>query len=144
MKKTLLIFTVLLFIMFKAGFAQTKKAIVPKLKGPEPVVLDCKTLRTGTFKSIIQGKTTIMERTATTETDYLDGNVVSAIYAVKWLNDCTYTLTPTEQTIKLHPEMKKGSIFTVEIVLKNTNSYTTIVSANYAKAKNNVEVYKVK
>jgi hypothetical protein len=144
MKKALFTFMALLFVIATAVHAQTKKTIVPKLKGPEPEALDCKTLRTGTFKSIIQGKTTIMERTATTETDYLDGNVVSAIYAVKWLNDCTYTLTPTEQTIKLHPEIKKGTIFTVEIVLKNTNSYTTIVSANYTKAKNNVEVYKVK
>jgi len=143
MKKTLFTFMALLFVLSEAVQAQTKTMAIPKLKGPEPEVLDCKKLRTGKFRSLIDGKTTIMERTPTTETDYLDGNVVSAIYTVKWLNDCTYTLTPTEQTVKLHPEIRKGAVFTVEIVLKNTNSYTTVVSANYTKVKNNIEVYKI-
>jgi len=144
MKKTLFTFMALLFVISGAVHAQTKKTVIPKLKGPDPMVLDCKPLRTGTFKSIVQGKTTIMERTATTETDYLDGGVIAAIYNIKWINDCTYTLTPTEQTIKLHPEIKKGAVFTVETAMKNTNSYTQVVSVNYSKAKTNVEVYKIK
>jgi hypothetical protein len=144
MKKTVFAFMALLFVVAEAAHAQSNKGVIPNMKAPAPPVLDCRPLRTGTFKTTIKGKTTVMERTATTESDYLDGAVVPVIYKIKWTGDCSYTLTPTPQTLKLHPEIRKDAVFTVETYLKNTYSYTQVLSANYSKAKTNIEVYKVK
>jgi hypothetical protein len=144
MKKTLFTFMALLFVISEAVHAQSKNTVVPKLKGAGPEIVDCKPVREGTFKTTINGKVTIMKRTATTELDYLDGSTVPVTYTVKWKVDCSYTLTPTQETLKLHPEIKKNAVFTVETFLQNTHSYTQVLSANYTKAKTNIEVYKIK
>jgi hypothetical protein len=144
MKKTLFAFMALLFVMGEAAHAQSKKMVIPKLKGPEPIVLDCKPLKQGTFKTTLDGKVTIMKREGNIETDYLDGSKVPAVYTIKWKNDCTLVLTPTPETYKTHPEIRKGAVFTMETFMKNTSSYTQVVSANYTAAKYNIEVYKIK
>ena len=144
MKKTIFAFVALLFVMAGAAHAQSKKMVIPKLKRPDPIVLDCKPLKQGTFKMTMDGKVTIMKREGNIETDYLDGSKNPAIYKIKWKNDCTFVLTPTAETYKTHPEIRKGAVFTIETFMKNTSSYTQVVSANYTTAKYNIEVYKIK
>lgn len=129
MKKTSFIFLVFVLMLSTAVYAQT---------------LNCKQYRNGTFKVTQYKKTTLMKRLGATETDYLPGSKVPYIYRVKWLNDCTYTLKPTKETLKQHPELKKNILLTFEIAVQNTNSFTEIVSANYTRAKTNIEVTKIK
>jgi len=143
MKKTLFTFMALLFVMSEAAHSQSKKA-APKLIGPQPSVLDCKKYHDGTFKTTANGQTTTMKRNGSVETDYIQGSNVPITYMVKWKNDCTYTLTPTPETLKQHPEIKKNTVLTMEIAVQNTNSFTEIVSPNYSKGKINIEVYPVK
>jgi hypothetical protein len=130
MKKTLFIFMALLFVGSKAMHAQG---------------LDCKPLRNGTFKIVQYRKTTIIKRYGSSQLEYADNSTVpNASYIVKWKNGCTYTLTPTRAMLKQHPEVKKNMVLTVETFLKNTDSYTQVVSSNYSRAKTNVNVYKIK
>src|SRR5688572_16431082 len=48
----------------------------------------------------------------------------TAIFKVKWLDDCTYTLTPTKKTLKnLYPDQPKSAQLTVTITEVRENSY---------------------
>ena len=105
--------------------------------------INCKKYHNGTFKAVYFGKTIIIKRYGDTQTEYVSNEKYPVIYKVRWLSDCKYTLKPTPQTIKLHPDIKKGTVLTVEMVQQNTNSFTKIVSANYANAKVNLELYPV-
>ncbi|MDB5009518.1 MAG: hypothetical protein JWQ06_307 [Mucilaginibacter sp.] len=142
MKNIFFTLITLLFFISHTVYAQSKTGY-PKLKGPEPTPLNCKQYRDGTFKITLK-KTTIIKRSGATESDYPQGSTIPIVYKVKWKNDCTYTLTPTRETLKKHPYIKKNTVLTVEIVQQNTNSFTQVVSANYTKAKTNCEVYKIK
>ena len=144
MKKPVLIFMTMLFVASIAAHAQVKKQAIPKLKGPEPTPLNCKQYHNGTFKIPYLDKTIIVKRHGDIQEEYEGLDKPAIVYKVKWLSDCTYTLTPTAETVKQHKDIKKNTVLTVDIVQQNTASFTQIVSANYSNAKVNLEVYPVK
>ena len=115
------------------------------LMRPKAVQFDCKLLHTGQFLTKINGKITKIVRTATTETDYLNGSTKNpVIYQIKWVSNCECILTPLAKTYKTHQEIPKGAIFTIDVYVRNTHSWTETISANYTQGKVNVEVTKIK
>jgi hypothetical protein len=128
MKRILLLVTGV-FIAFNV-FAQTPK--------------DCKIFRTGTFKMIYMGKETTIVRTATKQSQYFEHTKIPIEFAVKWIDNCTFTLTPLIKKIKNHPEIPANAVLTMEIVKTSANSYTQITTANFTKQAITQEIYKVK
>ena len=63
---------------------------------------------------------------------------------VKWMDDCTYTLTPTEKTLKKTPQLPKNAVLTVTITEVKENSYMQTTTANFADLKVTFEIFKVK
>ena len=144
MKKILFVFILLPFVTIKEANAQSKVPVIPKLKGPEPTPLNCKQYHNGTFKTTYFQKTIIIKRSGDTQLEYVNKQKTPIAYKVKWLSDCTYTLTPTSETARRHHDIKKNTVLTVDIVQQNTRSFTQVVSANYSNAKVNLEVYPIK
>jgi len=52
-------------------------------------------------------------------------------FDVKWLEDCTYTLTPTKESFAKYPRLPKNAIITVKITNTTTNSYTQSSTSNF-------------
>jgi hypothetical protein len=121
-----------LFGLFLLGFVQANAQ-----------TLDCKKFRTGEFKMNYMGKSTRIIRTATRQTQYFDTVKKPIEFAVKWVDDCTFTLTLLKQ-LKGHPEIPEKAMMTMKIVHTGPNSYTQITTANFTPQAITNEIYKIK
>ncbi len=74
-----------------------------------------------------EGRVTIIKRYGATQKEYYDGSTTPTTFAVKWVDDCTYKLTPNADVFKKHPETPRDAVLTVQIV-KTENKTCTIVS----------------
>ncbi len=85
MKKILLILVVLLFS--SVSFGQEKWG----------------RYKDGTFKLVdkVRNETHIIKRKGNIQSEEVEGTTLKYDFEVKWINDCSYTLHPTEDTIKL-------------------------------------------
>jgi hypothetical protein len=95
---------------------------------------DCSRFRNGKFRSTLQGKPYFVERHGDFQTEYIGGTPDSTIFTfhVKWIGDCTYTIVPTEETIKKFPNLPKNVVLTSEIIRTTDTSYTTKVTSNFS------------
>lgn len=97
---------------------------------------NCKRFRTGTFKMTYEGKNGIIKRTADVQEEYLNGSGSPTMtFAINWLNDCSYTLTPTATTRKKFPEIPKNGVMTVQIIKTTATSYTYTATYSWDKKK---------
>lgn len=105
--------------------------------------LDCNRFTNGSFKIIdTTSGTSFIIRTGENQTEITEGNTDSTTLIVKWLNDCTYTLVPTEETRRKNPSLPVNAMLTVEIIETQLNSYIQITTSNFSDMKLTNEVIK--
>ena len=111
--------------------------IISSVTSIQAQTIDCKKFKNGTFKMTFEGKNGIIKRYGAIQEEYLNGEGKPTMtFAVKWLSNCTYTLTPTAATRKSFPDIPKEGLMTVNIVHTTSNSYS--YSAKYSWDKKNI------
>ncbi len=105
---------------------------------------DCRRFKEGTFE-ILAGKTkwTII-RTGNWQMEFKEGDPDTTTYAVQWVDDCTYKLTPYNSYFKKYPSAPKNTVLTVSINKTTSNSYFQTTSSNTFDRKLSCEIIKVK
>jgi hypothetical protein len=117
-----LILTFLFFLLlFTISFAQ---------------VPNCKKFKTGNFKMTYEGKKGLIKRYGNTQEEYLNGDgKPTMVFTINWINDCTYTLTPTAATRKAFRDIPKEGTMTVTIIKTTATSYTYAATYSWDKKK---------
>ena len=64
-------------------------------------------------------------------------------FIVKWIDSCTYTLTPTKKTCKEFPNLPQNTILIVKFIQINENSYIETTSSNTSDFKDTSEIFKI-
>jgi len=112
--------------------------------------MNCGKFKNGKFKSTFEGRSIVIERSGATQTETLtafNGKTLAKPIVmtlnVKWLNDCTYTISPTEESLKKYPKYPRNAVITVKILKVSENSYTQSATANFSNKAAVSEVYKV-
>ena len=146
MRKLILIFLPLFFI--NVAYSQSKKATTKtKLFTLADAVgnagIDCKKYKNGFFKIMRAGEFSLIKRISDKQYENTSLSKIPNVFNVKWKNDCTYTLTPTPETIKLKRGFNKNTVLTIEISMQNTKSFTELVSLNSSKGKATNEIYPI-
>jgi len=111
----------------------------------QPKATDCRKFRNGTFKIVDEklGNFTIV-RKGDTQVETKEGDTGSIVFQVKWIDDCTYTLTPGETFRKKFPQIPSNAILTVNIIKTTANSYTQRSTANFTSFAIDSEMVKVR
>lgn len=91
---------------------------------------NCKNFRNGTFICKFDGNTDIIKRSGSLQLEYFNGAETPSRYTVKWLDDCTYTLTPQADVFKESKDLPKNIVFTVKIIKTSRDSYTQTTTDN--------------
>jgi hypothetical protein len=137
MKLTL---TILISLFFSVSYSQTSN-----LSKIEAQKINCEIFLNGTFK--IPGDSispeTILVRNGKYQKETTDKVEGYSEFIVNWIDNCTYTLTPTEITFKRFPGLPKNALLTVQIIEIKDNSYVQISSANFSEMKMTSEVFKI-
>ena len=123
---------VIVLAIFLLGFLQHPKS------------LDCSAFKNGKFRSKLSGRDYVIERFGAIQKEYFvnTGDTTVEVLKVKWLDDCTYTLTPTEET-RIKSMVPKGAVVTVSIISTTANSYTQTSKANFSKEIYTSEFFKM-
>jgi hypothetical protein len=105
---------------------------------------ECAKFKNGIF-NLIDKKTgtSYIKRYGNRQSEITDGKKDSTTYVVKWLDDCTYTLTPTQETFKVYPFLPLDALLTVTIIKTKKNSYIQTSSANFSDKKVTSEIIKI-
>jgi hypothetical protein len=76
---------------------------------------DCKIYKNGTFKLVDteKGKTYLIKRKGAVQEEKLVGEEGKVLFDVTWINDCSYTLHPTKESIE---KLKADFTLIVEII----------------------------
>jgi hypothetical protein len=104
--------------------------------------LNCTKFRNGKFKSTFDGRTEIIERSGSIQHEYFinSKDSLNLSFNVEWLDDCTYTLTLTKESLERFP---KNGMITVKITNTNINSYTQSSTSNFINKTIVSEVIKI-
>lgn len=108
--------------------------------------MDCKKFKEGTFKTLPQDdapETTIV-RKGNIQKEKTKGKKGTSELIVKWIDDCTYTLTPTEKTLKKSPGLPENMVLTVTITEVREHSYMQTTTCNVFDFKVSFEIFKIK
>jgi hypothetical protein len=105
--------------------------------------VDCSKFKTGTFKMWIGTKIAIIKRSPDMQTEKIDTMKTPDTLMVKWLDDCTYTLTPTPYTLNKTPRVPKNLVLTVTIDATTDSSYMCTTGANISDKKFKTEIIKI-
>lgn len=128
-KKILLILT---FIVSLFGYSQTG---------------DCSILKEGTFKVTdpASKKTSIIKRSGNVQTEQMEDAEEIYDFDLVWINDCTYTITPTAATAARNKDLQKAGTMMVKITRVKEHSYIQRVTvASNPKFRRMDEVFIVK
>ena len=91
---------------------------------------DCKKFKNGTFICKSGGNTDIIKRSGALQLEYFNGSKTPSHYTVKWLDECTYTLTPQADVFAESKDLPRNIIFTVKIIKTAKDSYTQTTTNN--------------
>ncbi len=106
--------------------------------------LECNRFKNGSFKIIdSETGTSFIERNGARQSEITEGKKDSTTFIVKWIDDCTYTLTPTKETLNKYQSLPDNATLTVRIIETQANSYTQISTSNFSDIKATNEVIKV-
>jgi hypothetical protein len=95
---------------------------------------DCRQFKDGLFKTTVDGTTDIIRRSGLDQIEYFQGASNKADhFTVKWLDDCTYTLTPDSAVFSVNKGLPKNIVFTIRIIKTTKDSYTQIMTDNLGK-----------
>jgi len=104
---------------------------------------DCSKFKNGTFK-LVDSKLEnyIIVRKGKHQTEsYADKKMK---FIVKWIDDCTYTLTPTKKTMRKNPNLPKDGVLTVTIIEVKEISYIQTSTSNFSTEALTKEMIKIK
>ena len=92
--------------------------------------IDCSKLKFGKFK-ITKDDTYILVRKGNLQYEYIGkiSQKPKSVFYVKWISDCVYTLTPTEETYEENPIYKEVGALTVTIKEVNKNYYVAVTTS---------------
>lgn len=107
--------------------------------------IDCKKFINGSFKIVnAETRTSFITRYGDRQSEITEGNKDSTTFIVKWIDDCTYTLTPTKETLKLYPSLPENATLTVTIIETRNNSYVQTSTSNFYEMTVTNEVIKIR
>jgi hypothetical protein len=106
--------------------------------------LECPKFANGSFKIVdSETGTSFIKRYGTRQSEITEGRKDSTIFIVKWIDDCTYTLIPTEETRKKYPSLPDNAMLTVRIIETKDKSYIQTSTSNFYDTKATNEVIKI-
>lgn len=106
--------------------------------------LECQKFANGSFKIVdSETGTSFITRYGTRQSEITEGRKDSTIFTVTWIDDCTYTLTPTEETLKKYPSLPNNAVLTVTIIETKDKSYIQSSTSNFYDTKVTSEVIKI-
>jgi len=108
---------------------------------------DCSQFKDGTFKVTDpkSKKVCIITREGDTQTEKLEESDETYNFDIKWLDNCTYTLSPTPSTIARDKDVLEAGIMTVRITQVKDGSYIhKITVSNNPKFRRVDEVFVLK
>jgi hypothetical protein len=88
--------------------------------------VDCKKFKTGKFQVSYDGIIDTVTRSGFVQADLVN-NLKKYTYDVKWVDDCTFTLTPTAATLQKDPKFDPNPV-TVSISKTTKTGYTQTIS----------------
>ena len=106
----------------------------------------CAKFKNGTFKVTDPGskKVCIITRDGNTQTERMEESDQTYDFDIVWIDDCTYTVTPTAATAARNKDVLKAGTMTVKITKSTDTSYTQKVTvANNPKFRRVDEVFVV-
>jgi len=105
---------------------------------------NCKQFKNGRFKSKVAGHTYIVERSGSIQKEYFIDmkDSLTVFLTVKWVDDCTYTLTPSEET-RIKSKAPKNALMTVSISSTTANSYIQSSTTNFSDKTYTSEFFKI-
>ena len=101
--------------------------------------LDCKQFRNGTFNIVVKDYVSTVVRNGDQQIELAKRNINERdtierdTFKVKWINDCQYTLTPTQDCIKRNHIPRPDAVTTVDIVNTSGNRCLINVSYNFSR-----------
>jgi len=107
---------------------------------------NCSKFKTGKFKSTYNGHVAEFDRSENYQTEY-DLNrkdSLKVVFKVEWVDDCTYTLAPTSQTLAKFPKIPKNTLITVKMSNVTDTSYTQTSTSNLVNKTIVSEVTKIR
>ena len=104
--------------------------------------LDCRKFKEGTFIIHDGEHTNIIRRSAGMQSETLDTDK-TVTFAVKWINDHTYTLTPQQDVFIKQPKLPRNALMTVTITRTDSNFYTETTTTNFSGMSQTNDVFKV-
>lgn len=104
--------------------------------------IDCSKFRQGTFLLIGENlKLYIINRDNQFQVEtYQKKNFK---FIISWVDDCTYTLTPTKKAYKKNPDFKEIGVLTVNILEVREHSYIQSTKSQYSDLTFKAEIFKV-
>ncbi|MDV6168510.1 hypothetical protein R1T16_08750 [Flavobacterium sp. DG1-102-2] len=130
MKRTITLFTITLLFSI-GGYSQSA----------------CGKFKNGTFKVTDpkSKKVCIITRNDDKQTERMEESDETFDFEIKWLDDCTYTVTPTASAVAQNQKILDIGTMTVKITKAKDSSYTQrITVANNPKFRRIDEVFLVK
>lgn len=104
----------------------------------------CKKFRNGTFRIPNKPRDYIITRKGAVQFEQLEGDTQQDKFLVKWLSDCVYTLTPSDEYLVRNPRFNKNSTLTVTITSVTDTSYMQTTTSNFSEGKSSSEVLLIK
>ena len=104
---------------------------------------NCGKFHNGTFKMTYDGKTDTVIRAGAMQTELFNGTN-KGTFNVKWVDDCSYTLIPTPETIKNNPGMPANMVVTVTLSNADKKACTQTITNNLTAEVITMHVEKIK
>lgn len=91
---------------------------------------NCAKFKNGTFKLTDpkSKEVCIITRDGNKQTERMEQSDDTYDFEIAWIDDCTYTVTPTPATAQRNPEVTKSGVMTVKIIKTKKDSYTQKVT----------------
>lgn len=106
--------------------------------------MDCTKFKEGKFK-VIDPKTQavcIITRSGEKQNEKMENAEESYDFDIKWIDNCTYTVSPTANSIQKNKDLLKAGTMTVKIIQVKDSSYVHKISvANNPKFTRKDEVF---
>lgn len=109
--------------------------------------IDCARVKNGTFQitDAASKKVCVIKRDGNKQTERFVESDETYEFDLHWVDDCTYTLTPTAATLSRNKEIKEIGIMTVKITEVKDSSYMHLVTISKKPEYTRVdEVFEVK
>lgn len=106
---------------------------------------DCERFKNGryTIPKDAVSKELVIVREGNLQTENFKGEDNSLEFIVNWIDDCTYTLTPTEKTFLYYTDLPKDAVLTVKIIETKEKSYIMTSSFNFSEKELTMEAVQI-